>query len=127
MECPRCHSATDHHVIRGPRNVAISIVNALHAVWWLGWVPFVSWKRATTPRSPLLRRCLKCGYKFLGEVPEAPDFDECPACAYNLKGNTSGRCPECGWKLPRRIRAHRRLADRGLPKPVPPSEHYPKR
>lgn len=24
----------------------------------------------------------------------------CPRCDYNLTGNTSGRCPECGWTLP---------------------------
>jgi len=23
----------------------------------------------------------------------------CPACAYNLRGNTSGVCPECGWTI----------------------------
>ena len=114
MECPRCHSATDHHVIRGPRNLLICLLNALNAVWLMGWWPFVNWMRATTPRSALLRKCLKCGYKFLGEVPEPPNFDECAVCAYNLKGNVSGRCPECGWKLPRRHRAYRRLADRGM-------------
>ncbi len=24
----------------------------------------------------------------------------CPQCDYDLTGNTSGRCPECGWTLP---------------------------
>jgi heme A synthase len=29
-----------------------------------------------------------------------PDF--CGRCGYNLAGNISGVCPECGWKLPER-------------------------
>ena len=24
---------------------------------------------------------------------------ECRECGYDLTGNTSGRCPECGWEL----------------------------
>jgi hypothetical protein len=27
--------------------------------------------------------------------------DECPGCGYNLQGNTSGICPECGRKTTR--------------------------
>ena len=78
MECPRCHSANDHHVIWGPRNLVICLLNALNAVWLLGWWPFVNWKRATTPRSALLRKCLKCGYVHEGK--EAPK--ECPSCKH---------------------------------------------
>ncbi|MCG3125636.1 MAG: hypothetical protein CHACPFDD_00461 [Phycisphaerae bacterium] len=29
-------------------------------------------------------------------VRRFPEPDECPCCGYNLTGNTSGRCPECG-------------------------------
>lgn len=29
----------------------------------------------------------------------------CMKCGYDLAGNVSGICPECGWKLPRRFRA----------------------
>lgn len=25
----------------------------------------------------------------------------CPQCGYSLYGNTSARCPECGWEVPR--------------------------
>ena len=115
MECPNCHSADDHHVIRSPRNFGVAILNSLNSLFLFGFWPFISMKRVNTPAKPLRRKCLKCGYKFLGQQPELPDFDECPVCAYSLKGNVSGRCPECGWKLPRRYRAHRRLADRGKP------------
>ena len=112
MECPNCRSAEHHHVIWGLRNLGACIANAFHAYFWLGFWPFISWKRATAVAYPLRRKCLNCGYKFLGEVPETPNFDECARCGYNLQGNVSGRCPECGWRMPRRYRAYRRMADR---------------
>ena len=28
-------------------------------------------------------------------------FGVCPACSYNLTGNTSGVCPECGTPVPK--------------------------
>jgi len=31
----------------------------------------------------------------------AAEFPECPACGYNLTGNVSGTCPECGGNAPR--------------------------
>jgi len=114
MECPNCHSAEDHHVIWGPRNLAAALLNALNSWVLLGFWPLVSFKQVAKPARPLRRKCLKCGYTFLGERPELPDFDECAQCGYNLKGNASGRCPECGWKLPRRYRAYRRMADRAM-------------
>ena|GEM_PF-3426012 len=114
MECPNCRSAEDHHVIRSPRNLGVVLLNALNSWVLLGFWPLVSYKRIVSPAKPLRRKCLKCGYKFLGERPEPPDFDECAACGYSLKGNVSGRCPECGWRLPRRYRAYRRMVDRSM-------------
>jgi hypothetical protein len=114
MECPNCRSAEDHYIAWGTRNFGAAFLNALNSLVLLRLWPFVSFKRVTTPVRPLRRKCLKCGYTFLGERPESPDFDECAKCGYNLKGNVSGRCPECGWRLPRRYRAYRRAADRGM-------------
>jgi DNA-directed RNA polymerase subunit RPC12/RpoP len=48
---------------------------------------------------PLKRRCLDCGAEFFGSVVPPRDYSKCFQCDYNLTGNTSGRCPECGWKL----------------------------
>ena len=131
MECPNCHSTTDHHIIRSPQNLGAAIINVLNSYFWLGFWPFVSLEKIKTPARPLRRRCLKCGYTFLGKVPEPPDFDVCPKCGYNLTGNVSGRCPECGWKLPRRFRAYRRLADRALrgatPRPQGPTANQAQR
>jgi hypothetical protein len=113
-DCPNCHSAEDHHVVWGPRNVLAAFINAFNSAVLMRLWPFVSFKRIMTPARPLRRKCLKCGYTFLGAQPESPNFDECAQCGYNLTGNVSGRCPECGWRLPRRFRAHRRLVDRAL-------------
>lgn len=113
MNCPNCHSPDHNRVVWGPRNViAIVLDVVLHLILVVvlviaGWGP--EWRGV-----PLKRKCLKCGYKFLAQRPETPDFDECAQCGYNLKGNVSGRCSECGWRLPRRYRAYRRKADAGL-------------
>ncbi len=36
--------------------------------------------------------------------PFLPPGHTCPGCGYNLTGNTSGRCPECGQDIPEEIR-----------------------
>jgi DNA-directed RNA polymerase subunit RPC12/RpoP len=115
VACPNCHSAEDHQLVWDLRNLGAALLNALNFYVLFGFWPFVSLKRAMTPPRPLRRQCLKCGYKFAGQRPELPNFDECARCSYSLKGNRSGRCPECGWKLPRRYRAYRRLVDRDMP------------
>ena len=110
MQCPNCKSSEDHVVVWGPRNLAVAIANAC---WWVvqmaneAFVAHEGWA--------FKRKCLKCGYRFDGARPRRPDFDECANCGYNLTGNVSGRCSECGWKLPRRYRARRRRTDRNLP------------
>lgn len=114
MECPNCHSADHHYAVWGFRNFGAALANIGNSLFWMRFWPFVSIARITKPAKPLLRRCLKCGYLFTGETPWEPDFDQCPQCSYNLTGNVSGRCPECGWKLSRRFRAYRRLVDREL-------------
>lgn len=35
----------------------------------------------------------------------------CPVCRYNLRGNTSDRCPECDWKIALRL-SNSRAAER---------------
>ncbi len=106
IECPRCHSFEEHRVIWGRRNIRPILGNLVLVVVTLVLVVPVREGWA------LERRCLKCGYRFLGPRAIVPDFDECAKCGYSLTGNVSGRCPECGWKLPRRYRAYRRKMDR---------------
>ena len=117
--CPNCQAEGDHRVTWNPANVRAAIINGLNGYVLMGFWPFISLKRISTPVRPLRRKCLACGYLFAGAVPETPDFDQCAACGYCLTGNRSGRCPECGWRLPRRYRAYRRLVDRDLPADEP--------
>ncbi len=63
----------------------------------------------------LPRKCARCGCRYTSSMRTRPDYDKCPHCEYNLTGNTSGRCPECGWKLARRYRLHRKAANQQLP------------
>jgi hypothetical protein len=48
--------------------------------------------------------------------PEPPGPPLCPSCAYQLTGNVSGTCPECGSPVPQRLRP--RLAT-----PVPSAQY----
>lgn len=41
-------------------------------------------------------------------MPEAAQFGRCYACGYDLRGNTSGTCPECGRSAPVLITIHDR-------------------
>ena len=106
IECPRCHSREDHRIIWGRKNVYPILGNMLIVVLALTLTAAVKEGWA------LERKCLKCGCRFRGPPAMTPNFDECAKCGYNLTGNVSGRCPECGWKLPRRFRAYRRKMDR---------------
>ena len=36
------------------------------------------------------------GAGIFGPIPSASSTNECQACGYDLTGNVSGRCPECG-------------------------------
>ena len=106
MNCPNCQSPDEHRVIWSLRNLAVSFWNLVFYASQLaiGWIFAPGW--------PLTRKCMRCGFRFAGPRPFAPDFDECARCGYNLTGNVSGMCSECGWKLPRRYREHREKVDR---------------
>jgi MFS family permease len=38
--------------------------------------------------------------EYMGRLTEMARTGKCAACGYDLTGNTSGRCPECGERLP---------------------------
>ncbi len=111
LNCPNCRSEDDHEVVWGPTNWWIAVRNALVYLVWTTIVLLVIVPPSDVPGRPLKRKCLGCGYRFYGPTPEAPDFDACAKCGYSLIGNISGRCPECGWRLPLRFRRHRRAKD----------------
>jgi hypothetical protein len=51
----------------------------------------------------LTRRCSGCGGLFLKGWVYKSVKGECPKCRYDLTGNTSGRCPECGHRFDPRL------------------------
>ena len=106
IPCPNCNLTGYHHVVWGPRNV---IALAVNVVFWLIQIAGLVW---ISSGIPLKRKCFWCGCAFSGGQFRAPDFTVCARCEYDLTGNVSGRCPECGWKLPRRYRAYLRMIER---------------
>ncbi|MCC7291691.1 MAG: hypothetical protein IT449_06490 [Phycisphaerales bacterium] len=105
--CPQCRAAGGHRLAFGPRNLAAILGNVILLALTLilsGPAVFIGLKR----------RCMACGHAFVDKHAEKPDFNRCADCEYDLTGNVSGRCPECGWRLPLRYRAHRRRVDRGV-------------
>ncbi len=106
IPCPNCNLTGYHRIVWGPRNlvaVGLNVVSGLVQFVFLIWTEW---------GIPLKRKCFWCGCTFSGGKFRAPDFTVCARWEYDLTGNVSGRCPECGWKLPRRYRAHARMIDR---------------
>jgi hypothetical protein len=54
---------------------------------------------------------------FSGVRSGPPNGKVCWECEYDLTGNSSGTCPECGWKIPPNF-----FEDETTP--VPPSHRY---
>ncbi|UCE59536.1 MAG: hypothetical protein JSU63_19095 [Phycisphaerales bacterium] len=108
MKCPNCHSSEHNHVVMSLRNIGVTVFNTVLLAAQIVVVHHF-WEGLA-----LRRKCVKCGFRFVGPRRELPDFDECAQREYNLTGKVSGRCPECGWKLPRRYRMYRRKADKKL-------------
>ncbi len=109
MECPRCHSTDDHRLVwhlgmvfRIALDVAVVITNL--GLFVLAFAP--GFEGPTYKR-----KCRRCGQVFRGRGKLAENLDECPRCGYLLIGNVTGRCSECGWRLPRRYRKRRALDD----------------
>ena len=118
-DCPKCGSANHHWAHRTPVSTLrffLKLVGVL-AEFVLGLLSLVVvvlfgvpllFDRPITER----RKCDECGKIFIAKLTSKPNFDVCLQCQYNLTGNRSGRCPECGWRLPRQYRAHRRTANK---------------
>ena len=45
---------------------------------------------------PVTRKCRGCGEIFARGKAKGRDTRSCRRCDYNLTGNVSGTCPECG-------------------------------
>jgi predicted RNA-binding Zn-ribbon protein involved in translation (DUF1610 family) len=87
--CPRCGNISAVRICRSPANYARSGANVL-----LGFLGLMTLE----PFFVLVRKCISCDIYFhKKEIWTRPG--ECINCGYNLTGNTSGVCPECGRRL----------------------------
>jgi len=62
--------------------------------------------RVYTPFA-LTRRCSGCGGLFLKGWIYKSVKGQCPMCHYDLTGNTTGTCPECGYRFDPRLLSRR--------------------
>ena len=109
-DCPTCE--TNEHV-RYRRTVGNVLRVILNAILFPLWSLVSGWGGAVIAWYPSMAFvCLQCRTRFRGEKRQGTPMDQCARCRYSLLGNQTGRCPECGWRIPRAFR--RILA--GLPK-----------
>lgn len=93
--CPHCVAITPQRFIWSPENAVRIIVDLFLVLFAIAIVPITIFD--------LWRRCERCGGSFVGDGWRPPRRHRCAVCGYNLRGNTSGRCPECGWQIPRGV------------------------
>ncbi len=97
LRCPTCDRDTpcretesDHNIIAAILNLPLKLL-VLPIAIELG---FDLVERAEWVSKEFA--CLACGEVFRECSSEPKHPHACPACDYNLRGNKSGRCPECG-------------------------------
>jgi ribosomal protein S27AE len=117
IRCPYCNAATRLRVLWTLGNlirvVAIGVI--ILAAFAVALVIETLEPADATRRIRLQRKCSRCGGRFMAGAPLVRE-PLCGSCGYNLTGNVSGICPECGWKLTRRMqRRVRRTALRPPP------------
>ena len=66
----------------------------IHVRAWFLFVLFALYPVAAFVRGPFRRFCWRCNRRYRRER------GLCERCAYDLTGNTSGVCPECGTPIP---------------------------
>ncbi|MCZ6652615.1 MAG: hypothetical protein O7D91_06260 [Planctomycetota bacterium] len=118
MACPHCGAVDDSHRIRGLSNSLRAAFNVVFCVLLLDIALLFLVFRGLPMR--LRRRCNACQGRFYAHE-EAVKEPRCGDCNYELTGNVSGTCPECGWKLTKRVKRLVRLSDKLPAKRRPPS------
>ena len=83
-KCPYCNST-------GSTKIVLNLGNSIR-----GFINLLIGLIAGEPQFPLnlLWKCCYCGAKF--RVNKKIDSSKCRICDYDLTGNVSGTCPECG-------------------------------
>lgn len=90
-DCPECDSTENHVMLNDLRN-------------WLRFlleipVTFLKKNNRDFQGLALHRKCDQCGKKFLADKVLRHQRGFCRECNYNLTGNQSGKCPECGREI----------------------------
>ena len=96
--CPTCNTASSVRLIPRPVNFLRHLVNGILFL-----------NLARSHGIPMLRlkvrwQCNLCNRVFTAAESKT-QHTICERCGYNLTGNTSGRCPECGRSIPDRVKA----------------------
>lgn len=73
-------------VLDWPIYLVVSFVAVVITLWF--WVP-------DSDMLPVARKCRECGEIFVRRKAKGRD-GRCRRCDYDLTGNISGTCPECG-------------------------------
>ena len=97
--CPYCEATSGHSVIWSVPNAVRLVLNSI--VLTFDMLIFPVFINLGMPLS-FKRRCGACRAKFIvkDRLPKDP---RCGNCDYDLTGNVSGRCPECGWRITRKV------------------------
>jgi hypothetical protein len=113
--CPYCGS--DHtRAIFGLINAGYFCGMALLYLFLLVVAVFFDWALCDGegPAFNFKRRCRLCRGKFWPH-PRPEELIACGQCGYDLTGNLSGVCPECGWTIP--PEARKRIQSKGIAQP----------
>lgn len=109
-QCPHCGAITQSKALWSVANVIPAALLAICVI-----IDMVLTEPLTTePGSSQLRfkrRCLDCGGIFREKARLGKD-PLCGNCDYNLTGNVTGVCSECGWRITRRMKRRIAIANR---------------
>ena len=91
-QCPKCRTQTRIRTIWSLGNGLRLLASLVGLV--LDWLLV-----GLTEAIPLKRKCLRCGTVFTPVEKYPRPKGLCKTCGYNLTGNVSGVCPECGKRV----------------------------
>ena len=113
VRCPHCDATAGSRILLTLGNSArAALVLGIVVIAFVLEAVFLGGELAELTRLvKFKRRCSHCGGKFLAKSP-LPADPACGSCGYNLTGNVSGICPECGWRLTRKVKRRIRLKTR---------------
>lgn len=96
--CPTCNTESGVGLVWSSDNILQHFVN------------FMMRRTVGFPSGRVFYRCRSCGQTFT-EQSARDESKLCVGCGYNLAGNESGTCPECGRYIPEGMRSRLALED----------------